>query len=69
MDQQQACFFVVVVVGGFFFAVFEYNFLIHFAFINTVYCSFSLSLVIFLNFQSLDSVYHCGSGRMGLWLP
>lgn len=68
MDQQQACFFVVVVVVVVF-AVFEYNFLIHFAFINTVYCLFSLSLVIFLNFQSLDSVYHCGSGRTGLWLP
>lgn len=68
MDQQQACF-LLLSFFLFFFAVFEYNFLIHFAFINTVYCSFSLSLVIFLNFQSLDSVYHCGSGRMGLWLP
>lgn len=57
-------FFVCLLV----FALFAYNFLIDFVFINTVYCLFSLTQIIFLNVYSPKSVNHRRSSRMGLWL-
>lgn len=52
-----------------FFPLFEYNFLMAFAFINTVYCLVCLCLTRILSFQPWRvCLMGQGGGRMGSWL-